>query len=144
MLLSKDQILNANDIDTRDVEVPEWGGTVRVRALSLKEANEWRRGMLKSVAKTDPKTRGITFEYQFNEQLAELSTIRMLAIACIDAQGNRLFDGPKDIEALSGKNPTPIKRCVDVIKEISGLGDDAADEAEKNSEPSPSDASSSV
>lgn len=30
-LLSKTAILAANDLQTKDIEVPEWGGAVRVR-----------------------------------------------------------------------------------------------------------------
>jgi hypothetical protein len=32
-LLSKTAILCANDLQTEDVDVPEWGGAVRVRSF---------------------------------------------------------------------------------------------------------------
>ena len=32
--LSRDAILQREDIKTEDVEVPEWGGTVRVRGMT--------------------------------------------------------------------------------------------------------------
>jgi hypothetical protein len=35
MALKREQILKANDIKTIEVEVPEWGGTVRLRTMSL-------------------------------------------------------------------------------------------------------------
>lgn len=34
-LLTKADIFAAQDLPTRDVEVPEWGGTVRIRALTV-------------------------------------------------------------------------------------------------------------
>src|SRR6266568_7439297 len=37
-LLNKAAILAATDIKTEDVEVPEWGGTVRVRTISAAES----------------------------------------------------------------------------------------------------------
>ena len=37
MALSKDQILGAVDFSFVEVEVPEWGGTVRIRGLSAAE-----------------------------------------------------------------------------------------------------------
>lgn len=138
MLLSKDQILEAADLITEDVKCPEWGGSVRVRALSLKESNEWRRGLLRAVPKTDPKTRGIAWDYKFDESLAEQSNVRMLAIACIDEKGERLFE-ETDIEKLAGKNPAPIERLVKTVKRISGLDDKAIEEVEKNSEPNPNE-----
>ena len=33
-LLTRDEILAADDIKTEDVEVPEWGGDVRVSVMS--------------------------------------------------------------------------------------------------------------
>jgi hypothetical protein len=33
-LLSKSAILCANDLQTEDVEVPEWGGVVRLRSFT--------------------------------------------------------------------------------------------------------------
>ena len=36
-LLSKSAILCANDLQTEDVDVPEWGGTVRVRSFTGRE-----------------------------------------------------------------------------------------------------------
>ena len=135
MLLSRDQILGAKDIDTREVDVPEWGGAVLVRALSITEGNEWRRSMLRPVAKTDPKTRETSITMEFSTEAAELANVRMLSIACIDAEGNRLFK-PEDIEALGKHSMTPIARVVEVVMDISGLTKKAADDAEKNSEPS--------
>jgi hypothetical protein len=36
-LLSKSAILCANDLQTEDVDVPEWGGAVRVRSFTGRE-----------------------------------------------------------------------------------------------------------
>ena len=40
-LLSKEAILAAQDLPSEDVEVPEWGGTVRVRGLDGKGRDEY-------------------------------------------------------------------------------------------------------
>ena len=39
-LLNAGEILAAQDLKTRDVEVPEWGGVVRLRELSARD-REW-------------------------------------------------------------------------------------------------------
>ena len=39
--LSAEDILAAEDIETVDVLVPEWGGTVKLRSLSGKEAEKF-------------------------------------------------------------------------------------------------------
>ena len=46
-LLSKDAILLAQDRPTLDVDVPEWGGTVRVREMSGNQRAEYEQLTLK-------------------------------------------------------------------------------------------------
>ena len=41
VLLTRDLILKADDIQTREVEVPEWGGTVLIRALTGTERDAY-------------------------------------------------------------------------------------------------------
>lgn len=41
--LSMEDILTADDLTVRDVEVPEWGGTVKVRAFTKRQQIEIRR-----------------------------------------------------------------------------------------------------
>lgn len=48
--LSLDQIREAHDLLEDDVDCPEWGGTVRVRSLTLKEMRSIRRQI------TNPET----------------------------------------------------------------------------------------
>ena len=136
-LLGRDQILQARDIQTRDVEVPEWGGTVRLRALSPKEGNEWRRSMLTKVTVTDPKSHKVTVDYIVDEDKAEMAKLTILSIAIVDEDGNRLFT-KEDVEKLATKAIPPINRLVKIVMDMSGLSQKAIEEAEKNSETSPS------
>ncbi len=46
-LLTKDDILGADDLATEDVEVPEWGGCVRVRALTGTERDAFEAAMFR-------------------------------------------------------------------------------------------------
>ena len=48
--LSRDTILQREDIKTEDVEVPEWGGTVRVRGMSGVERDAFEAGLIQQPA----------------------------------------------------------------------------------------------
>jgi hypothetical protein len=45
-ILAKDFILQASDIATEEVAIPEWGGTVKVRGLSGAERNECEQSVV--------------------------------------------------------------------------------------------------
>jgi hypothetical protein len=55
MALNKDQILHADDLPRREVQTPEWGGSVFVRALTGDERDSYEGEMLGSdgTRKTD-------------------------------------------------------------------------------------------
>ncbi len=46
-LLSKTAILTANDLQTEDIEVPEWGGAVRVRSFTGRERDAFESSMVR-------------------------------------------------------------------------------------------------
>ena len=50
-LLSKTAILCANDLQTEDVEVPEWGGAVRVRSFTGRERDAFEASMVRGEGK---------------------------------------------------------------------------------------------
>src|SRR3989304_4330704 len=45
-LLTRDEILNANDLAREQVEVPEWGGAVLVRALTGRERDAYESSIV--------------------------------------------------------------------------------------------------
>ena len=51
-LLSKTAILTANDLQTEDIEVPEWGGAVRVRNFTGRERDAFESSMVRGNART--------------------------------------------------------------------------------------------
>ena len=50
-LLSKTAILCANDLQTEDVDVPEWGGVVRVRSFTGRERDAFEASMVRGEGK---------------------------------------------------------------------------------------------
>lgn len=130
MLLSKQAILAAKDIETKDVDVPEWGGCVRVKALTGSERDAFEQ---ETVAR-----KGKNVETNLRNIRA-----RLVVLAVVDADGNRLF-GYHDIEALGKKSAKPLDRLFTVAMELSGIRDEDVEELAKNSVSDQSDDSTSA
>jgi len=107
MLLNKDQILAAEDLPFRDVDVPEWKGTIRVRTMTGGERDAFEA----SIYDTDKD--GVKLNR--NDFRAKL-----LSKVIVDENGTRLFTD-KEIEKLSGKSAKAIQRLFDVAQEINGI-----------------------
>src|ERR1051325_3469724 len=95
-LLSRDAVLAADDRTSEVVDVPEWGGPVKVRALSGTQRDQhepagvtWGR---------DAKGAPIVSALNTDNLRA-----RLVALAVVDEDGNRLFSD-KDVPALEAKN----------------------------------------
>jgi hypothetical protein len=114
-LLTKEQILGADDRRTEDVEVPEWGGTVRVRALSGRERDAYEAGI---VQVRGDGSRNVTLENIRS---------RLVSLTVVDESGERIFsDG--DVKALGEKSAAALERVFDVARKLSGLSEDDVEE----------------
>lgn len=103
--LSRDAILGFSDLETTEVEVPEWGGgVVRLRSLTGKE---WAavEDSLTTKNGTPPSRSG------FRE--------RLVYLAAVDEKGERLFT-EADVQKLGEKNWTALERIAGVVVDISG------------------------
>lgn len=125
-LLSKEDILKADDRETRDVDVPEWGGVVRVRELSGTDRDAYDASRM--VEGPDGK-----FHPDFGNSRAKL-----VALSVVDEDGNLLFN-ELDVGRLGQKSSTALQRVADVAAELSGLTQQAGQELGKDSEPPPND-----
>ena len=141
MSLSRDQILQFQDIKTTEVDCPEWGGSVRIRALTLAQAQDWRRSSLTKTIVRDKEGKPST-EYNVDPDKLAKSDVRLIVAAAVDDDGKALFSAG-DVELLMQKSPAPVTRLAKAIVELSGMRNEAAEEAEGFSEPNPSDSSSS-
>lgn len=117
-ILTRDEILNAPDIKTEKVEVPEWGGEVLVRALSGAERDRFEASIISAHGK---KTR------------RDLRNIRakLVALCVVDEQGRKLFS-EADIEALGKKNAAALDRVFSVAQRLSAVSEDDVDEMIEN------------
>jgi len=116
-LLGKDQILTAEDLPYRDVEVPEWGGTVRVRTMSGGERDAFEASLY--------IREGEEMIYKREHFRAKL-----LARCIVDDKGARLFSD-KEIEALSGKSSKALNRLFDAAQEINAISREEQDAIKK-------------
>lgn len=113
-LLSKEQILAADDVKVVKVAVPEWGGEVCVRGMK-----GWQRDQLDQWA-ADGKD---LTHYR----------ARVVAQALCDEKGAPLGFTEDDITALSDKCAGPLNRVFDIARSLSGIGATDVEDVEKNS-----------
>ena len=108
MLLSRDQILQADDLQTEDVEVPEWGGSVRVRGLLGSERDAFEASMV--------HMRG---NGQRELRLANMRA-RLVVMSVVDENGRRMFTDA-DVKALGDKSAAALDRVFDAARKLSRL-----------------------
>ena len=117
MLLSKDQIFSAEDLPYRDIEVPEWHGTVRVKTMTGMEREAFEGSLW--------DRSGETPIYK-----PEHFRAKLLSKCIVDEKGERLFSD-KDIEKLSGKSAKALDRLFDAAQEINGISREEQKAAKK-------------
>jgi len=118
-LLSREAIFAAADMTYEDVEVPEWGGTVRVKSMTLGERDALEQSLIQG--------RGNNREMNFR-----LFRARLIIATTIDRHGRPLFTDA-DVEALRQKSSKPIERIVNVALRLSGLSEQDVEGLVKNS-----------
>jgi hypothetical protein len=127
--LTKKEILVAPDLQFVEVEVLEWGGTVRMRGLTGAERDRFEESVLRS--------RSARVSLSLTNVRA-----RLVAMACVDEDGKRLFEDA-DVEALGEKSGKTLDRLFDVAARLSGLQPGDVEALAKNSPGARSGASGS-
>jgi len=109
--LGRDDIIRASDTDMVTVDVPEWGGRVRVRTLSGKDRDQ----------------------LMADTQAGRLTNwhARFAGLVMANADGTRMFDD-KDVDVLGLKSAAALERVVQAGLKLNGMDPDAVDELEKN------------
>lgn len=113
--LGRDDILAIDDLPTRTVNVPEWGGTITLRSLTAAERDAWEIGLYNE--KSGGKPMNISAS--------------VVALCAIKPDGTRLFTDA-DIEVLARKSGRVLKRLWNAASDLNGLGVNDAEELEKN------------
>lgn len=123
-MLTRKQILAADDLKSEDVNVPEWGGSVRVTVMSGTARDAFQERMSIS-------DKSISY---FHNSL--------LVATAVGGDGAALFS-VADMDALRAKSAAAVTRVATVAERLNGFGVKAVEIAEKNSEAAPSGASGS-
>ena len=117
-VLTRDQILSADDLKTETVSVPEWGGHVKVRTMTGAERDAYEaRSLVK---------RGESRELNLVNMRA-----RLAADTIVDNEGKRLFT-ESDVGALGGKSAAALDRVFGVAMKLNGMSKEDVDELAKN------------
>ena len=111
-ILSKDAILDADDLPRETVSVPEWGGEVLVRTMSGTDRDAFEASLLEKDGRM------------------ENVRARLVALTLCDPQGDRLFDD-SEIAALGRKSARALDRVFSVAQRLNGIGVEQVDDAKK-------------
>ncbi len=124
MTLTKQQILSTLP-RLKEVDVPEWGGSVFIRPLTIHE---------------QAKLADLGTKYEKSSVVDRMKncTLRLVQWSVCDEQGNPLFEAG-DLEPLMSKAASAFLRLQDAILALSGLTEESRKELEKNLLSAPSD-----
>lgn len=100
-VLKAEEILRCDDLHTELVECKEWGGSVKIRPLTMQDRQEIHFGSMSSEGQSEPS--------KFN------------VLCFIKGVMEPIFKA-SDYEALSKKNGKVIMDVLDRIWAISGMG----------------------
>ncbi len=121
MLLGKADIIECEDLETEDVDVPEWGGTLRVRQMNALDRDSFDLYVVR--LKEDGKSSEVN-----RRNLRAALFVRSV----IDEEGERVFSDD-DVETVGRKNGVAVDRVFAVASRLSLMGKDDAGDIEKNS-----------
>lgn len=112
-LLTEADIIAIDDIETEVVEVPEWGGSVKLRGLSLDEVMAARAGGTADAASMSVKLLAASFA---EPALSEAA-----------------------VASLGKKSAAVVTRLLQVATRLSGMDTEALQRSERTFRPEPAD-----
>lgn len=115
MYLSKEQILASLVLPSETVDVPEWGGSIKVATMTGAARDEWEQSMINA-----PSNRKM-----------ENMRAKLVAATVVDEQGERLFSA-EDVEALGRLSGSALDRVCRVAQRLNGLTNDDLEDAKGN------------
>ena len=107
-LLTKDQIAGADDRKSSELEVPEWGGSIKIRSMSGAQAETY----IKSA-----------------QEISGLDAVMLLvSFSVVDEKNELMFPSPEDLKVLGEKNMLVMKRVADECIIVNGLNQEVVAE----------------
>ena len=132
MLITKEEILGAEDLPSREVEVPEWSKDKKVRLGTMTGVDrDAYEASIYDVSGKDVKI------------IRENFRSKLLARTIIDEKGKRLFT-EKEVELLGKKSSKALDRLFPIAQELNGLRPEDTEKFTKNSKGEEEDTSTST
>jgi len=106
-MLSRDDILAANDLPSEEVDVPEWDGAVLVRAFNARERDSFEASL---------------YSGRGGDIASNMENIRarLVSLTVVDSEGVRLFSD-SDAAALGEKSAKAMDRVFAVAQRLNGI-----------------------
>lgn len=116
MLLSRDEILEADDLETEDVPVPEWA------PKTAKNRDDYKVRLRMLTATDRDKFEASTVETKGGKQKQNLANFRarLVSLCIINDNGEVMFN-PADIPALGKKSAKALGRVFDACQKLNGF-----------------------
>lgn len=108
-ILDRDAILAAEDVETVDIDCPEWGkgAVVRLRSITGAQRDSYEQSLITQ--------RGSDRQINMRNARAKL-----VVLCAVDAKGERLFT-EADLQAVSGKSAKVLDRLWGAARKLCGL-----------------------
>lgn len=114
-LLNRSQALTHPDMECETVDVPEWGGSIRLRVFAGFQRDRWTASLYGADGKLN----------------VENIQARLIALCAVDEHGRPMFSGERDISELSRRSAVVLDRLFEVAVRINKLGPKDVDELKK-------------
>lgn len=111
VLLSRAQMLNADDTVYDYVHVPQWGGHVRIKSLTAGERERYEESTMTRVQTPDGMTK---------EQVLLGIRAKLVVLAVVDEKGQAVFK-KEDAPVLLRKNTAAVQLVYEAIQRLSGM-----------------------
>ena len=117
-MLTRNAILEVDDLGLEELEIPEWGGYIMVSGISAKQRDILESSILKSQ----------------NSQNVNIEDLRaqLVCMTARDEEGTLLFNAKKDLNEVNKKSSRAIDRIFAKAQKMSGMTKEDVDELTKN------------
>ena len=112
-ILTREAILQKDDLKRETVAVPEWGGEVIIASMTGAMRDAWEQSLIADKANMDN------------------IRAKLLVATAIDEGGNPLFT-KEDIAALGRKSSAALDRCIKTAQKLNRLTQTDLDDLAKN------------
>ena len=118
-ILTRETILEADDLKRELVKIPEWGGDLYITTLSGADRDSYEASIC--------RFEGGTARQDFENMRAKL-----VSRTAVDESGKRIFSDKDTIE-LGRKSAAALDRCFAVASRLNAVSDSDMEELAKNS-----------